>query len=328
LALQRDLLHQARALAASLGWSVAALAFGQPADLGPDGADVIYTVATDSTASPERYVTALAEVVAQTQPALLLVGATKLGLEVAPRVAERAKVAYVPWATAVAVDASTCVATVTSLHYTGTARATYRCQPGLAIVAAVAGALGTAPASAGAGQIVSLNVDFSAPRVTIVSQQPKTTYGASLEEAHAVIDVGQGVKQRGDLDLVRQVAELLGGQLACSRPVAADRDWFPDWLGLSGQKVAPELCLTIGVSGAIQHIIGIRDARLIAAVNIDENAAIFAQADVGVVADLYAFLPALAARLQARGVHPVWANYPVVRSIPATMRRALKGRSP
>ena len=68
--------------------------------------------------------------------------------------------------------------------------------------------------------------------------------------------------------------------------MSSDRDWFPEWLGLSGRKIKPELCLTIGVSGAVQHVVGIRDSRVIAAVNNDENAAIFTQADIGVVADL------------------------------------------
>ena len=102
------------------------------------------------------------------------------------------------------------------------------------------------------------------------------------------------------------MADLLDGQLACSRPIASDRDWFPEWLGLSGAKIKPELCLTVGVSGAIQHIVGIRDSRIIAAVNNDEGAAIFAQADYGVVADLYEFVPALIERIKARGIRPAW----------------------
>ncbi len=128
----------------------------------------------------------------------------------------------------------------------------------------------------------------------------------NLEEAKLVIDVGQGVKQRDDLQMIQSLADLLDGQLGCSRPIASDRDWFPEWLGLSGAKIKPELCLTVGISGAIQHIVGIRDSHLIAAVNMDENAPIFAQADYGVVADLYEFLPALIDRIKARGVRPVW----------------------
>jgi electron transfer flavoprotein alpha subunit len=118
--------------------------------------------------------------------------------------------------------------------------------------------------------------------------------------------VGRGVKKIEDLEMLNVLANLLGGQLSCSRPVSSDRDWFPEWLGLSGAKVKPELCLTIGVSGAIQHVVGIRDSRVIACVNNDENAAIFAQADLGVVADLDEFLPVLVQRLQERDAHPVW----------------------
>ena len=138
-----------------------------------------------------------------------------------------------------------------------------------------------------------------------MGDQPKAK-GARLEEAKLVVDVGQGVKQRDDLGMIRALANTLDGQLACSRPVASDRDWFPEWLGLSGAKIKPELCLTLGISGAIQHIVGIRDSRVIAAVNNDENAAIFTQADYGVVADLYEFLPALMERLKARGIRPAW----------------------
>jgi electron transfer flavoprotein alpha subunit len=81
---------------------------------------------------------------------------------------------------------------------------------------------------------------------------------------------------------------------------------MPEWLGLSGAKVKPEFCLTVGISGAIQHIVGIRGSRVIAAVNNDETAAIFTQTDIGVVADLRAFLPVFFERLKARGAHPVW----------------------
>ena len=148
----------------------------------------------------------------------------------------------------------------------------------------------------------------STPRMTILEYNPKPSSGIRLEEARLVVDVGQGMKQRDDLRMVQAVADLLDGQLACSRPIASDRDWFPEWLGLSGAKIKPELCLTIGISGAIQHIVGIRDSRLIAAVNNDENAAIFSQADYGVVADLYEFLPIFIERIKARGIHPEWKS--------------------
>jgi electron transfer flavoprotein alpha subunit len=106
--------------------------------------------------------------------------------------------------------------------------------------------------------------------------------------------------KREDLELAESLASLLGGQVACTRPISSERDWFPEWLGLSGKKLSPDLCITLGVSGAIQHVIGIRDSKIIVAVNKDEGAGIFMQADYGVVADLYEFVPVLIEALRAR----------------------------
>ena len=196
-ALLRDLLHKARAVAAPLGWTVAALALGPTTDFGPDGADVIVTAAADG-AGPEVCTAALAAAAAEAQAGLVLVGATKLGLEVAARMAERRNAPYAPWATEIALDGATGAATVTCLHYTGTARATYHCQPGLAVVSAAAGAFGAQPAVAGAGQTQALAAALPAPRVTVTGRQPKAATGARLEDAHAVIDVGQGGDGDGD----------------------------------------------------------------------------------------------------------------------------------
>ena len=109
----------------------------------------------------------------------------------------------------------------------------------------------------------------------MLEYKPKPTSGVRLEEAQAGGRCWPGRKAARRFADDSTLADLLDGQLACSRPIASDRDWFPEWLGLSGAKIKPELCLTVGVSGAIQHIVGIRDSRLIAAVNIDEGAAIF-----------------------------------------------------
>jgi electron transfer flavoprotein alpha subunit len=143
-------------------------------------------------------------------------------------------------------------------------------------------------------------------RLSVIGEHAKPPSGARLQEAKAVVDIGQGMKEPEDFEMARSLADLLDGQLSCSRPVAIGRDWLPDWLGLSGAKVKPELCLTIGISGAIQHVVGIRESRVIAAVNNDETAAIFTQADIGVVADLHEFLPVLIERLRARGARPAW----------------------
>ena len=102
--------------------------------------------------------------------------------------------------------------------------------------------------------------------------------------------------------MIEELAALLDGQVSCSRPVSSDRDWFPEWLGLSGAQLSPELCITVGISGAIQHVIGIRDSKLIVAVDSDPDSAMLSQADYGVNADLYEFVPALIEAIKARSV--------------------------
>jgi len=307
-ALLRELLGKARQQADALGWAVAAVDFRKEgAALGEMGADVVYQVAADDR-NPEAVVAALAAAESRAQPNVFLVGATKLGMEVSPRLAERLGAGYAAWVVGFEVDAAAQSATARCMLYTGTGVATYRFKPGMVILTAAQGVFEASPTPGKIANLVTLDFPDAASRITILEYKPKPSSGVRLEEARLVVDVGQGVKQHEDLEMARTLADLLGGQIACSRPIASDRDWFPEWLGLSGAKIKPELCLTVGISGAIQHIVGIRDSRLIAAINIDENAAIFSQADYGIVTDLYEFLPVLMERIRARRVRPAWKS--------------------
>ena len=92
----------------------------------------------------------------------------------------------------------------------------------------------------------------------------------------------------------------MGGELACSRPLAEGVDWLPKerYIGISGQHIAPELYVAVGISGQLQHMVGVRDAGVIVAVNSDKNAPVFGQCDYGVVGDLYQVVPALTAALK------------------------------
>jgi electron transfer flavoprotein alpha subunit len=302
--LARELASQARTVADKVGGSVVAVQYGlaEAINWNECGVDVAYTI--EAASDPETCAAVLSGAVQQTNANLVLIGATKLGMEVAPRVAERMSAGYAAWTLGFEIDGSNCV-TARCMLYTGTGLAMYQFKPGPVVLTAASGVFEAKDTTGRQARVETLNVSIGAARITVVGDQPKAK-GARLEEAKLVVDVGQGVKQREDLEMIRALANVLDGQLACSRPVASDRDWFPEWLGLSGAKIKPELCLTVGVSGAIQHIVGIRDSRVIAAVNNDENAAIFTQADYGVVADLYEFLPALMERLKARGIRPAW----------------------
>lgn len=304
--LLRELLAEARRQSATADSRVAALFLGKDVSALADlDADVLYQVDVDER-NPELVTSALTTAVARVDPSVFLVGATKLGMEVAPRVAERLGAGYAAWVIGFEYNAAAQSTTAQCMLYTGTGIATYRFKSGLAILSVASGVFEAGPAAGKAAEQIVLEAAATAPALTIQEYKPKPASGARLEEARLVVDVGQGVKQRDDLQMIQALADFLDGQMACSRPIASDRDWFPEWLGLSGAKIKPELCLTVGVSGAIQHIVGIRDSRLIAAVNNDEGAAIFAQADYGVVADLYEFLPALMDRMKARGIRPAW----------------------
>ena len=115
-----------------------------------------------------------------------------------------------------------------------------------------------------------------------------------LTQAEIIVAVGRGIKEQKNIDIAKQLAEALGGELAASRPIC-DSGWLPmdRQIGSSGQTVAPKLYLALGISGAIQHIVGMKGARTIVAVNKDSEAPIFEIADYAVVGNLFEVVPPL-----------------------------------
>jgi electron transfer flavoprotein alpha subunit len=155
---------------------------------------------------------------------------------------------------------------------------------------------GQPPAVQTAVEKVALQVGS---KMKIVSVEEKARGAVKLEEAEIIVSVGRGFKKKEDLQMAFELARVLGGQVGCSRPIAADLKWLPEehWVGLSGKKVKPKLYLAIGISGQPQHIAGILDSRIIAAINNDSSAPIFQNADYGVVEDLYKLGPILINKL-------------------------------
>ncbi len=154
--------------------------------------------------------------------------------------------------------------------------------------------------SLGQGEI--LRLEPPEPREKRVEVREKPKGGVNLEEAEIIVGVGRGFKSKEDLKLAFELAELLGGQVGCTRPIAADLKWLSEdhWIGISGKRVSPKLYIAIGISGSPQHMSGVQGAKVIVAVNKDKAAPIFKQADYGVVADLYQFLPVLIKKLKER----------------------------
>lgn len=157
----------------------------------------------------------------------------------------------------------------------------------------VAGAHGT-PAGAVPGLVARIGVPDLGP-VRRLAVAPRPPAGEDLHEATRVVGVGRGLRDEADLAMLRELAGALGAQLACSRPLAEGLGWLPTerYLGISGARIAPELYVAVGISGQGQHMIGVRDAGTIVAVNTDPQAAIVDQADWTLVGDLYDVVPAL-----------------------------------
>src|SRR5665647_2436175 len=132
--------------------------------------------------------------------------------------------------------------------------------------------------------------------------RPKEKAPVNLRAARTVVAVGRGLKAKDDLALITDLADAIGGELACSRPLAEGVHWIAKDrnIGISGQQIAPELYVAIGISGQLQHMVGVRDADVIVAVNSDKDALIFKQCDYGIVGDLYTVVPALTAALAAK----------------------------
>lgn len=154
---------------------------------------------------------------------------------------------------------------------------------------------------AGKAEVKSLTVSLDAD---IIRQQPEARFkeakaAVDLTQAPLIVSVGRGIKEQSNIEIVRKLASALGAELAASRPIC-DNEWLPmdRQIGSSGQTVAPKLYLAVGISGAIQHLVGMKGARTIVAINKDPEAPIFEIADYGIVGDLFEIVPALTAEAE------------------------------
>lgn len=153
-----------------------------------------------------------------------------------------------------------------------------------------------AQAGASAAPVESVKVDIADG---LVRNKPQDVFkeakqAVDLSQAEIIVAVGRGIKEQKNIEIAKQLADALGGDLAASRPIC-DSGWLPmdRQIGSSGQTVAPKLYLALGISGAIQHIVGMKGARTIIAVNKDSEAPIFEIADYAVVGNLFDIVPPL-----------------------------------
>ncbi len=160
-----------------------------------------------------------------------------------------------------------------------------------------AGAYRADSLEAGAAAVEVFQPDLSPEIVRLRPGEPfrEAQTGVDLTSAPLIVAVGRGIKEKENIAVVEALAGALGAELAASRPIC-DNGWLPmeRQVGSSGQTVAPKLYIAIGISGAIQHLVGMKGARTIVAINKDAGAPIFEVADYGIVGDLFEIVPALA----------------------------------
>ena len=293
-----DLVRLARSLADPSGTGVRAVVPpGAPADLADrlaaGGAHGLEIVPGPAESDPQVLAATLAEIVRVAKPGLLLFGSTKRGREVAGRLAGLLDLPALTGATAVRLEGES--VRVEREALSGDAVAIERIPRGPAIVAVLPGTTGPAPAPVAS---VERREHPTAPPPPLTERtEVRTKPGGQLEieKAERIVTIGRGLRKKEDLTMIEALARALGAEVGCTRPLAAEAGWLSDdhWIGLTGHRVHPKLYVALGVSGAVQHLVGMRSARIVVAVNRDANAPIFAQADYKIVGDLYQIVPAL-----------------------------------
>ena len=253
--------------------------------------------------TPDAFTMALKGVIDQKKPAVVLMAHTYQARDFAPMLAARLRVSLITDVIGISGDGA--AATFTRPMFQGKLTATVRAtSSGPAIVTVQIGAFRADAARRGGSPSVSaveIIIDTAAIR-----QQPEAPFqeakqAVDLSQAERIVAVGRGIKSQDNLPLAQNLAKAMGAEIAASRPIC-DSGWLPmeRQVGSSGQTVAPRLYVALGISGAIQHLVGMKGSRTIVAINKDADAPIFEVADYGVVGDLFEIVPALTAELEKR----------------------------
>jgi len=233
------------------------------------------------------------------QSDLILICSTKKGKELAGRLAARLKAGCIADAMKLSAQDNGC--TADRLVWGGNAIATVASK-GTTVVTIPLRAYERAsnPASP---QIIKVS-DFS-PRpnkVGVIGKKEKPKGQVSIKDAEIIVSAGRGFKKKEDLSMLDDLAKVINGVVGASRPLTSDLGWVSEdrQVGLSGTTVKPKLYIAVGISGQIQHLTGMRESKVIVAINMDKNAPIFQECDYGIVGDLYAVVPELTKDFKAQ----------------------------
>ncbi len=288
-----EMLSKGREIADSSGSELAAISFvnGGEKIYIACGADRVYSI--DSERRADHVVEGISELINQYKPEALLIGSTKLGREVAPRIAQRFGAGCATDCIELSLENERLI--VKRLVLGGRFIATQRFLRKPQIATVPPRRFEKKLFKERKGEIIKTSFKPAEPKVHLLEVREKAPQELRIEDASIIVSAGRGVKKKEDLGLIEELAKVLNATVGCSRSIAADLKWLSEehWVGLSGHKVKPRLYVAIGISGQVQHIAGIRDSRTIIAINSDPNAPIFKACDYGIVGDLYEIVPKL-----------------------------------
>ncbi len=260
------------------------------------GVDRVVWFGEPSDGTPvEAYAPAVGRAIAAAAPRVVIGPATDAGRVLLGGVAAATQAVVLVGVTSLSLDGDQVV--VERAVNGGIALRTDRVVAGTAVVALTSGSA----VPSGAPVAVEETDPGALLGVRVTARRVSERVGVDLGSAKTVVGIGRGLKARDDLALLEDLAQAAGGELACSRPLAEGVDWLAKerYIGISGQTITPDLYLAIGISGQIQHMVGVREAKTIVAVNSDPKAPVFRECDFGIVGDLYSVVPALAAAFRS-----------------------------
>jgi electron transfer flavoprotein alpha subunit len=250
--------------------------------------------------TPDAYCAALRQAIAQFHPDILLFPHTYQVRDFLPKLATSLSRVAVSDVIAHRID-NGAVVFVRQL-FQGKVSADYRfAGEGPQFASLQAGAHRADQVAAGAASVEVMRPEIAPAEIRTAPRDlfRESQRAVDLSAAEIIVSVGRGIKEADNIALVQRLADALGGELAASRPIC-DAGWLPmeRQVGSSGQTVTPKLYLAVGISGAIQHLVGMKGSRTVAAINKDPDAPIFEVADYGIVGDLFQIVPELIAAVE------------------------------
>ncbi len=307
-----ELLGAGRSLADQREVELAAVLIGDQleelaADLISHGADRVFMAGSPALAEflDEPYSRILARLIREEKPEIVLTGATVIGRSLIPRVAAEIYTGLTADCTGLAIDPESGLLHQTRPAFGGNIMATIVCENYRPQMATVRHKVmkEAVPDHSKKGEIIKVEVtpEDCLSRTRFLETVEELGYAVNIAEADIIVSGGRGIKGPENYKLLQELAQTLGGAVGASR-AAVDSGWIPysHQVGQTGKTVQPKLYIACGISGAIQHLVGMQSAETIIAINRDPNAPIFTVADYGLVGDLFEIIPALIKRLKAR----------------------------